>query len=72
LTGKADLSAANWTKSSFSSGGDNCVEVAFMDGTTGVRDSKVTQGPVLAVTANAFTAFLGGVKSDGLDRTRLT
>ncbi|WP_406494837.1 DUF397 domain-containing protein [Streptomyces sp. NBC_00846] len=69
MSGKADLSAANWTKSSFSSGGDNCVEVAFADGATGIRDSKVTQCPVLAVTNAAFAAFLGGVKGSGLDRT---
>ncbi|SFY29167.1 DUF397 domain-containing protein [Streptomyces atratus] len=69
MTGKADLSAANWKKSSFSSGGDNCVEVAFAGGVTGIRDSKVAQCPVLAVTADAFAAFLGGVKDGGLDRT---
>ncbi len=58
-----------WFKSGFSSGGDNCVEVAFADGTTGIRDSKVTQGPILAVTAAAFAAFLGGIKGAGPDRT---
>ncbi|XUL90382.1 DUF397 domain-containing protein [Streptomyces galilaeus] len=63
------MSAANWTKSSFSSGGDNCVEVAFVDSATGIRDSKVAHGPVLAVTPDAFTAFLGGVRDEGLDRT---
>ncbi|GGV89882.1 hypothetical protein GCM10015535_44770 [Streptomyces gelaticus] len=69
MTGKAGLGAANWTKSSFSSGGDNCVEVAFADGVTGIRDSKVTQCPVLTVTADAFAAFLDGVQGSGLDRT---
>ncbi|WP_323183866.1 MULTISPECIES: DUF397 domain-containing protein [unclassified Streptomyces] len=64
----ADLRGSHWTKSSFSSGGDNCVEVAFADGATGIRDSKLTQCPVLAVTADAFTAFFGGVKGSGLDR----
>ncbi|WP_322620065.1 DUF397 domain-containing protein [Streptomyces acidicola] len=70
MIGQADLNAANWTKSSFSSGGDNCVEVAFGSGeTVGVRDSKVVPGPLLAVNGEAFAAFLDGVKRGRLDRT---
>ncbi|MFF3820060.1 DUF397 domain-containing protein [Streptomyces bluensis] len=70
MTGQADISAANWVKSSFSSGGDNCVEVAFGTAdTVGVRDSKVVPGPLLAVTGEAFAAFLNGVKRGELDRT---
>lgn len=69
MIGQADLSAANWTKSSFSSGGDNCVEVALgVSETVGVRDSKVVPGPLLAVSGEAFAAFLGGVKHGQLDR----
>ncbi|WP_405615897.1 DUF397 domain-containing protein [Streptomyces sp. NBC_01511] len=69
MTSKADLKAAHWVKSSFSSGGDNCVEVAFAGDTTGIRDSKIPHGPLLAVTAGAFATFLGGVKADRPDRT---
>lgn len=70
MTGQADLSAANWTKSSFSSGGDNCVEVTSgADETVGVRDSKMVPGPLLAVTGEAFAAFLDGVKHGRLGRT---
>lgn len=69
MTGKADLNTANWTKSSFSSGGDNCVEVAFVDGSAAVRDSKVHHGPALTVAPEAFAAFLGGVKGSGLAPT---
>jgi hypothetical protein len=59
-----------WFKSSYSGGaGSDCVEVALGKGTTGIRDSKVTQGSVLAVSADAFTAFLSGVKGYGLRRT---
>ena len=68
MTGRTDLINANWTKSSFSSGGDNCVEVAIAGSVTGVRDSKVEQGGELAVTAAAFMAFLDGVKFDWLGR----
>ncbi|MEW1721428.1 DUF397 domain-containing protein [Streptomyces sp. NPDC093109] len=69
MTTKADLIAADWTKSRFSSGGDNCVEVATAGHTTGLRDSKVPNGPHLAVTAAAFATFLAGLKAAGPDRT---
>ena len=52
----------NWTKSSRSSGGDNCVEVAFAeDGTVGVRHSKDPDGPVLKFTAAEYAAYVAGV-----------
>ncbi|GAA2270890.1 hypothetical protein GCM10010234_01570 [Streptomyces hawaiiensis] len=55
-----DLSNARWRKSSYSNGdGGNCVEVA--DGIAGavpVRDSKLADGPVVLVGADAWSAFL--------------
>ncbi|MFE2962466.1 DUF397 domain-containing protein [Streptomyces sp. NPDC059340] len=55
-----DLSAARWRKSTYSDGnGGSCLEVA--DGVPGiipVRDSKVTDGPVLLIGPLAWTAFL--------------
>jgi hypothetical protein len=53
----------DWRKSSLSSGGDNCVEVAFAaDGTVGVRDSKQHgTGPTLEFTPSEWEAFVGGV-----------
>jgi hypothetical protein len=65
MTRKADLNAANWMKSNFSSGGDNCVEVAFADGSAVIRDSKVPQGPAFTVAPESFAAFLGEVKGSG-------
>lgn len=57
--------AAHWRKSTFSNGtGGDCVEVA--DGLTGivpVRDSKVQDGPVLVLSATAWTGFITGLKS---------
>ena len=54
---------SNWHKSSRSSGGDNCVEVAFADnGDVGVRDSKNRTGPVLEFTPPEWAAFIGGVR----------
>jgi hypothetical protein len=57
--------AAAWRKSTYSNGtGGDCVEVC--DAHTGVvpvRDSKVPSGPVLTVTAPAWTAFVTSLKS---------
>jgi hypothetical protein len=59
-----------WFKSSYSSNGGSCVEVATnliaARGIVPVRDSKVPAGPSLAVTATAFAAFVGSVKDDTL------
>ena len=51
-----------WRKSSFSNGGDNCVEVAFArDGRVGVRDSKDRGLPPHVLTRAEWDAFLSGV-----------
>lgn len=53
--------AYHWRKSSYSSdqGGD-CVEVAAHPSAVHIRDSKVTDGPVLTVDPAAWSAFLHG------------
>ncbi|MEU2264725.1 DUF397 domain-containing protein [Streptomyces sp. NPDC019645] len=51
--------ALSWHKSSYSSDqGDSCVEVAACPGTVHVRDSKVPDGPRLAVPAAVWSAFV--------------
>jgi hypothetical protein len=59
-----------WRKSSRSSGGDNCVEIAIAgDGSIGVRDSKQHgRGPVLEFTPSEWDAFVGGVKDGEFDQ----
>ncbi|MYR63675.1 DUF397 domain-containing protein [Streptomyces sp. SID625] len=55
--------AARWRKSTYSNGeGGSCVEVADgFPGVVPVRDSKVTDGPVLVVRAGAWARFVAGV-----------
>jgi len=52
-----DLGAARWRKSTRSSESNTCVEVAFAGPVVGLRDSKNTAGPLLALPATAFTAL---------------
>jgi hypothetical protein len=54
----------SWRKASRSSGnGGNCVEVGFgLPGEIAVRDSKDRQGPKLAVSDQAWSEFIAGIK----------
>ncbi|MGW5783075.1 DUF397 domain-containing protein [Streptomyces sp. NPDC003757] len=58
-----DLTNAHWRKSTYSNGeGGNCLEVT--DGVPGVipvRDSKVTDGPVIVIGSAAWTEFVRAV-----------
>ncbi|WP_228001035.1 DUF397 domain-containing protein [Nocardia australiensis] len=64
-----DLSGAHWFKSSRSSGGKECVEVAFLDGGhVGVRDSKNPTGPALVFTPGEWDAFTTGVNGGEFDQ----
>lgn len=62
----ADLSQAQWHKSSHSSA-NGCVEIAQLDGHIAVRDSKDQQGPVLVFTPTEWCAFLMGVRGGEFD-----
>ena len=58
-----DWSKANWRKSSTSESG-GCVEVAYLDGVIGVRDTKENgAGPVLEFTRTEWMAFLAGTRN---------
>ncbi|MCX4708679.1 DUF397 domain-containing protein [Streptomyces griseus] len=60
-----------WFKSSYSSNGGQCVEVAanlaVSRGIVPVRDSKVVGGPVVEVPVTAFAAFVAGVQGGTFD-----
>jgi hypothetical protein len=56
-----------WKKSSASAQTD-CVEVARVDGSMLVRDSKDQAGPRLAFTLSEWRAFLAGVRLGEFDQ----
>ncbi|EFE74306.1 DUF397 domain-containing protein [Streptomyces filamentosus] len=60
-----------WFKSSYSSNGGNCIEVAANlaapCGIVPVRDSKVVDGPVVEVPVTVFSAFVAGVRGGTFD-----
>ncbi|HEV7935173.1 MAG TPA: DUF397 domain-containing protein [Actinomadura sp.] len=60
-----------WRKSSRSggggSGGQECVEVAHLSEGIGVRDSKSPDAGHLTVSAAAFGALLGRIRTGELD-----
>jgi hypothetical protein len=59
-----DLTHAVWRKSSrSSSGGNECVEVAFVSGVTALRDSKNPGGGVLVLPAGGWHAFRSATKA---------
>ncbi|MBB6416081.1 DUF397 domain-containing protein [Streptomyces sp. AK010] len=52
------LWSATWRKSSFSSSGGDCVEVADLGPGVGVRDSKNPEVGILTVSPKAYAAFV--------------
>jgi hypothetical protein len=65
----ADVAAAPWHKSSWSSRNGSCVEVAEMkNNRVCLRDTKaVGAGPILVFTHAEWNLFLSSVKSGKLD-----
>jgi hypothetical protein len=62
-----DLSDAQWRKSSFSAGENDCVEIAVLScGARAVRDSKHPERESLRYTATEWEAFRQGVISGEL------
>lgn len=64
MTAFPELHAA-WRKSSYSTNGGNCVEVApLVDGRIAIRDSKDPHGPVIVFDRVTFTSFTEAIKGD--------
>ncbi|MFE4514545.1 DUF397 domain-containing protein [Kitasatospora sp. NPDC056783] len=54
---------SEWRKSSYSGQGGNCLEAQTGLAAMAVRDSKDPSGPTLSFSADAWTAFVRGVKA---------
>ena len=68
---RPDFSRARWRKSSLSGDG-GCVEIAYVDGVIGVRDTKDNgAGPVLMFNEQEWTAFVAGTRAGEFDRGNL-
>ncbi|MBY8863801.1 DUF397 domain-containing protein [Nocardia sp. CA2R105] len=65
----ADLSGAQWFKSSKSPNKDACVEVAWLSGGhVGVRDSKNPTGPALVFAPSEWDAFATCIRDGDFNR----
>lgn len=67
---RAKLSAlygAVFRKSSFSDPNQSCVEIGRTAAAVGVRDSKLSRSPVLAVDVEHGLAFLSAVQAGRFD-----
>ncbi|MFF5188784.1 DUF397 domain-containing protein [Streptomyces sp. NPDC000345] len=60
------INTATWVKSSRSSGGTNCVEIAFLPQLVCFRDSKNLDQQPLLFTTSAYDAFIGGLEQSEL------
>ena len=70
MTPTPDLARARWFKSSHSSGGNGCVEVAFLGDQVGVRDSKNPTGPAPVFTTDEWSALLTGIRDGEFEPPR--
>lgn len=64
------LEAAAWRKTRRSIGNGECVEVAPLVGTVGVRDSVDPRGPVLQYSAGSWRSFIVATKQGNFDLFR--
>lgn len=65
------LRDAQWRRSSYSTGMNNCVETASLPpGLLAVRDSKNTAGPALLFTPDTWVTFVDALRGGALDTGR--
>ncbi|HET8662379.1 MAG TPA: DUF397 domain-containing protein [Micromonosporaceae bacterium] len=56
-----------WRRSSRSTLGNDCVEMAVGASVVSLRDSKNASGPLLTVSRTSWSSFLAGVRSGEFD-----
>jgi hypothetical protein len=61
--------AARWQKATASEPYRACVELAKVGGVVAVRDSKLSDGPLLQFRAEEISTFVSRVKSGTFDRS---
>lgn len=61
-----DLTRVDWRKSSYSGGGNDCVEVALGSSAAAVRDSKDPEGGALVVSADGWRDLLRAARDGSL------
>lgn len=60
--------SGRWFKSAHSTGAKECVEIAFLEGGVGVRDSKNPAGPALMFAPGEWDVFTDAVAAGHFDR----
>ena len=63
-----DLSQVVWRKSSHSGGGNDCVEIAFIDGVAAVRDSKDPGGGAFILSSKGWRGLVDSLRTNGPDQ----
>ncbi|MEU6644798.1 DUF397 domain-containing protein [Saccharomonospora sp. NPDC046836] len=67
MVNEAGLSGLDWRKSTYSGGGNDCVEVAFTSDGAVVRDSKHPAAGALRLPAAHWEALLAAARTGELD-----
>ncbi|MEV7026862.1 DUF397 domain-containing protein [Kitasatospora sp. NPDC093558] len=68
MSSRLDLSSARWVKSSHSTDGGQCIEVApGFTGVMPVRDSKDPSGPALIFPTAAWQSFITAIRAGEFD-----
>ncbi|WP_405147228.1 DUF397 domain-containing protein [Sphaerisporangium sp. NBC_01403] len=58
MADQVDLAGVSWQKSSFSGGGNDCVEIAVIGESIAARDSKNPSGPTIQFSSSEWRTFL--------------
>ncbi|WP_424531195.1 DUF397 domain-containing protein [Sphaerisporangium viridialbum] len=58
MADQVDLAGVSWQKSSFSGGGNDCVEIAVIGESIAARDSKNPDGPTIQFSSSEWRTFL--------------
>ena len=67
MVADTDLAGLHWRKSSYSGGGNDCVEIAVTNDGAAVRDSKNPDGGVLRLSGREWDALLAAARAGALD-----